>query len=468
MDFRDTTVEQLARAIRTGERAAEQLAEATMARIEQENPQYNAFVALVEHDQVLAAARAIDQRVAAGEDPGPLAGIPVGVKDLEDVAGLRTTFGSRLHAEQPPAAQDSIGVQRLRTAGALIVGKTNTAEFGCKGSTDNLLFGPTRNPWNTAYCAGGSSGGSAAALAAGLVPLATGSDGGGSIRIPASACGLSGFKPATGRVPGGDAAPPVARTLESRGPMARTIRDTVLALDVMRGDAATDIFALPGDHQDWLQAWTAGGAPRRVLWAPTLGYAYGDDNVRAVCEAALERLRAVGIQVIEHDAIIAEHPLPHWWAMWTAGLACTLGEHVDSERFQLMEPVLQHMVKAGLQVSGTDYARALDACHNFNYQLEQAFAKAPLLLTPTCAGRVPKSCAAGTINGEETHDWIQMTFGFNMSRNPAASIHAGLNADGLPVGLQVIGRQRHDLATLIGAGAIEQILGGPGRPELAS
>src|SRR5699024_1329478 len=168
----------------------------------------------------------IDQRVAHGDDPGPLAGIPVAVKDLEDVAGLPTTFGSVLFADAAPARQDSIGVQRLRAAGAIVVGKTNTPAFGCKGTTDNPLFGPTRNPWHPAYSPGGSSGGSAAALAAGLVPLATGSDGGGSVRIPAACCGLSGFKPSTGRVPTGDATPPLGRTLTVRAPMARSIGDT--------------------------------------------------------------------------------------------------------------------------------------------------------------------------------------------------------------------------------------------------
>lgn len=465
MDFRDITVEQLAREIRTGTRSAEQVAHDTLARIAQYNARLNAFVALVDTDAILESARAIDGCVAGGNDPGPLAGVPVGVKDLEDVAGLRTTYGSKLFADSAPAQRDSIGVQRLRSAGAIIIGKTNTPEFGCKGTTDNRLFGPTLNPWDLAYSPGGSSGGSAAALAAGLIPLATGSDGGGSIRIPASACGLSGFKPSGGRIPSGDAAAPITRTLGVRAPMARSIRDTVLALDVMKGDATTDIFALPDDNKNWLTTWEAATPPDRIVWSPTLGFADIDDNILQICEAAIAKLRDAGLEITRRDQIIDEHPIQHWWAMWTAGLACNLGDRVDTDDFEQMDPALQYMIKTGLKFSGADYARALDTCHRHNYQLEQAFADAPIIITPTCAGRVPKSCENGIINGQETPGWVAMTFGLNMSRNPAATVHAGLNDDGLPVGLQIIGRQRHDIETLVAAGTIENILGGTARPD---
>ncbi|MGH8112770.1 MAG: amidase [Rhodanobacteraceae bacterium] len=464
MNFCDITVEQLAAEVRTGKRSAATLMQETLERINEHNPKVNALVAMVDDERLLAQAHAIDRRVARGEDPGPLAGIPTAVKDLENVAGLRTTFGSRLFADSPPASRDSIVVQRLRTAGAVIVGKTNTPEFGCKGTTDNLLFGATRNPWNLDYACGGSSGGSAAALAAGLVPLATGSDGGGSIRIPASACGFSGFKPSTGRIPSGDEAAPTGRTLSVRGVMARTLRDTVLALNVIKGDAETDIFALPDDHVDWLTAYSDGARPDRVIWSPTLGFAKLDDSVRQVCEAAIERLREAGLTVVERDRIITEDPLPYWWTLWTAGLACTLGKRVDTESAPRIDPALRHMVEVGSTVTGVEYARALDACHVFNYQLEQAFVTAPIILAPTCAGRVPRLGKGGLVNGREMENWVQLTFGLNLSRNPAASVYAGLNADGLPVGLQIIGRQRRDLETLIAAGAIERILGGPGRP----
>src|SRR5699024_3866977 len=383
MDFRDTTVEQLAREIRNGERRAEQLAADTLDRIDRHNAAINAFITMVEREQVLAAARAIDRRIARGANPGALAGVPVAVKDLEDVAGLPTTYGCKLFADATPAVRDSVGVRRLRAAGAVVVGKTNTPEFGYKGSTENPLFGATFNPWHTAYSPGGSSGGSAAALAAGLVPLATGSDGGGSIRIPASACGLSGFKPSNGRVPGGDAEPPVAGLLGVRGPMARSLRDTVLALDVMKGAAAGDIFALPDDGRSWLHTVTWASPAPDIIWAPMLGFATIDDEVLQVCEVAIERLQEAGFNVMRRQQVIDDHPMPHWGTMWTAGLARTLGDSVDSDDFEQLEPELQHMVQGGLKVTGTDYVRALDACHRHNQQLEQAFADAPIILTPT-------------------------------------------------------------------------------------
>ncbi len=463
MDFRDTTIDVLASAIRSGKRSAEQVMQGTLERIAEENPALNAFVLLVEPERVLAEARAIDAQIARGEDPGPLAGVPTGVKDLEDVEGLQTTYGSALYAGTPAAARDSIGVQRLRAAGALVVGKTNTPEFGCKGAADNRLFGATLNPWNLEYSPGGSSGGSASALAAGLVPLATGSDGGGSIRIPAAACGFSGFKASPGRVPLGGEAPPTTGVLGVRGPMARTMRDTVIALDAMKGDDPTDIFGLPDDDGPWLPSFDASTLPDRVIWAPTLGFAEIDADVLRVCEAAVEQLREAGVTVIERDRILDDHPMPYWWTMWTAGMARKLGDRADTDDWEKIDAPLRSMIQTGLKTTGADYARALDACHRHNYLLEQAFADAPFILTPTCAGRVPKSRADGIINGRSTAAWVEMTFGLNMTRNPAASVHAGLNSDGLPVGLQIIGRQRHDIATLGAAGFVERLLGGPGR-----
>ena len=219
MDFRDTTVEALAGLVRTREVSATELTQAALDRIDAVNPTINAFVS-VDPDLALADAARVDEDVAAGRDPGPLAGIPIGVKDLEDATGFVTTQGSLLRRDDAPAGADSPFVSRLRAAGCVVIGKTNTPELGAKGQTSNRLFGITRNPWDPARTSGGSSGGSAAALAAGLVPLATGSDGGGSIRIPASICGLTGMKPSLGRVPIGGGSPPGWADLSTRGPMA--------------------------------------------------------------------------------------------------------------------------------------------------------------------------------------------------------------------------------------------------------
>lgn len=455
---------QLAVDLRAGRISAEGLLTGTLARIAELEPRVNAFAELRDSEAVLAEARSLDARLSRGEDPGPLAGMPLAVKDLEDVAGLRTTFGSPLFGDVPPAAADSIEVARLRAAGAIVVGKTNTPEFGCKGATDNALFGATHNPWNLAYSPGGSSGGSSAALAAGLVPLATGSDGGGSIRIPAALCGHSGFKASQGRVPMGGA--PTTGLLAVRGPMTLRLADTVRALDVVRGDHPADIFGLPDSREPWAPTFEQRRLPEQVLWCPTLGYAEIDSEVAAVCEAAVDSLRAAGVRVIELDSVFAEHPLGHWWTLWTALLARKLGGMREDPRWEQVDPALKGMVATGLKVSGVDFALAIDACHHYNDQLEQAFASAPYLLSPTCAGRAPKTGEGGIINGKPTAAWVEMTFGFNMTRNPAASVHAGLDTAGLPVGLQIVGRQRDDLGVLCAAGAIEDLLGGPGRAPI--
>ena len=464
MDFRDRRMGDLALDLRAGRLSAESLLASTLNRIEELEPKLNAFVNLRDPEAVLAEARSIDARLARGDDPGPLAGMPLAVKDLEDVAGLRTTFGSALFDDAAPAAADSIEVARLRAAGAIVVGKTNTPEFGCKGATDNALFGATHNPWNLAYSPGGSSGGSSAALAAGLVPLATGSDGGGSIRIPAALCGHSGFKPSQGRVPMGGA--PTTGLLAVRGPMTLALADTVRALDVVRGDHPADIFGLPDSLEPWMPVFEARQLPKKVLWCPTLGYAEVDAEVARICGAAVDGLRAAGVEVIEVESVFAEHPLGNWWTLWTALLARKLGGLRDDPRWEKVDPALKSMVATGLKVSGVDFALAIDACHHYNDQLEQAFASAPYLLSPTCAGRAPRSGEGGTINGKPTAAWVEMTFGFNMTRNPAASVHAGVDQAGLPVGLQIVGRQRDDLGVLCAAGAIEDLLGGPGRAPI--
>lgn len=466
MDFRDITIADLTRRVRTGEFRAENVARDTLNRIHSYNPKLNAFVALRDSEQILADARAIDKCVSRGSDPGALAGVPTAVKDIEDVAGLPTTFGSKLFADRPPAARDSIGVQRLRAAGAVIIGKTNTSEFAYNDTTNNPLFGRTTNPWNPAYSCGGSSGGSAVALAAGLVPLALGSDGGGSLRIPASACGFSGYKPSTGLVPFGDAEPPLCGTLIVRGPMARSVRDTVAALNIMKGAVSSDIFSLPDDGENWTASWPRVNPPKIMIWSPTLGFAEVDGNVREICESAVQRLREAGIKIVQRDRITESNPLKDWVTMWSAGLANKLGDYIRKGEFKDIDPALQELIKSGLRVTGTEYMRALDACHSYNWQLEAAFTQAPIILTPTCAGQVPKSGHGGMINGRETRSWSQLTQLVNMTRNPAASVYAGVNEDGLPVGLQVIGRQRCDLETLAAAESIERIMGGPGRANI--
>jgi aspartyl-tRNA(Asn)/glutamyl-tRNA(Gln) amidotransferase subunit A len=301
MDFRQTNIVELVRQIRGRDISAVEVTSAALENIEKVDGQLNSFCS-VNPERALAEASAVDSALARGEHL-PLAGVPIGVKDLEDAAGYVTTFGSDLHTGDPEADQDSELVRRLKAAGCVVVGKTNTPEFGHRGKTDNVPFGITRNPWNLDHTPGGSSGGSAAALASGIVPLATGSDGGGSIRIPSALCGLSGIKTSQGRIPNGGKLPPGSGLLTVKGPMARTTLETALALDLTVGDLATDLFAQVDKADGWLEGVQRSSLPDSIVWSPTMGFATVDKEIMAHSEVAISKLAAAGVTIIENDDI---------------------------------------------------------------------------------------------------------------------------------------------------------------------
>ena len=458
MDFRTTTIDQIAADVSAKRVSAREVVQAALDRIDAVNPQVNAFVA-VEPQAALAEAAAVDERIASGEDVGPLAGIPIGVKDLEDAKGFRTTQGSAVYAGSPPATVDSALVERLRAAGCVVVGKTNTPELGYKGDTTNPVFGSTYNPWNLERSAGGSSGGSGAALAAGMVPLCTGSDGGGSIRIPSAVNGLSGMKPSLGRVPSGGPHPPGWADLSTKGPMARTIREVTLALDVVIGPEPTDLRSLPMPDASWTRSLEELGAPRKVGWAPTLGYATVDSEIASICQAAVDRLAALGTEIVDVDPVFDHDPGAEFMVLAMAGNERALGHLRGTEQWDLVDPTHAFLMDAfGQKVSGVDYLAAVDACHAQNVRLVEIFHRVPLLLTPTLAGQTGLAGADGTINGEATPTWVGFTYPFNMTRSPAGTVCAGFTADGMPVGLQVVGPQHADVVVLRALALIEDAL----------
>jgi len=457
MDFRRHTVADLAGQVRAGQVSARELVTAALEEIEVRNPIINAFVA-VDADAALAAADDLDRRRIGGEDPGPLAGIPIGVKDLEDAAGFETTHGSLVYTTGAPAPADSVLVSRLKAAGCIVVGKTNTPELGYKGQTDNRRFGVTRNPWKRACTPGGSSGGSAAAIASGMVPLATGSDGGGSIRIPSSLCGLSGFKPSLGRVPSGGAHAPDWHHLSTRGPMARTTADVVTALDAVIGPDPTDLRSLPMPEPSWLGALDKARPPVKVAWAPTLGYALVDRDVQRVCEDAIGALAAMGVEIVELDRVFDEDPVMPWLTMTSAYCARTLAPWRGTEAWASLDPGLVAQVEWAAGLTAVDLVRAEDQCHELNLRLVEVFRDVRLLLTPTVAGITPECGENGTINGKPDLNWVRFTYPFNLTRSPAGTVCAGFTAAGLPVGLQLIGPQHGDLVVLRTMAALEQAL----------
>jgi Asp-tRNA(Asn)/Glu-tRNA(Gln) amidotransferase A subunit family amidase len=454
MDFRRETLPAMAAGVRTGERSAEELVGHALARIDALDDRVNAFVALDEAG-ALAAARAIDRAVAAGERVGPLAGIPIGVKDLEDAAGFPTTRGSAAFAGQAPASADSLLVDRLRAAGCVVVGKTNTPELGWKPDTDNVTLGATRNPWDLERSPGGSSGGSAAAIAAGMVPLATGSDGGGSLRIPSSLCGLSCLKPSLGRVPSGGGHAPDWHHLSTRGLLARTVDDLVQALDIVIGPDPTDLRSLPMPEASWTAALENAHVPFAVAWSPTLGYAPLDDEVRAVCERAVRTMEELGAKVIDVDEVFAEDPIEPWLTLTSAYNLRTLESLVGTEVWERVDPGLAATVEWARGLSALDMVKAEDACHLLNLRLVQLFHEVRLLVTPTVAAPAPLSGQPGIINGTPDLNWVRFTYPFNLTRSPAATVCAGFTESGMPVGLQLVGPQHGDLVVSRAAAALE-------------
>jgi aspartyl-tRNA(Asn)/glutamyl-tRNA(Gln) amidotransferase subunit A len=457
-DFRTVTVQELARRVRDHELSASEVTTAALARIDEVNPQLNAFVA-IDADAAHAQAAVIDARLAAGKEVGHLAGIPIGVKDLEDAKGFVTTRGSLVTGGSGPAAEDSTEVARLRAAGCVVIGKTNTPEAGWIGDTFNPVFGATLNPWNTERSPGGSSGGSSAAIAAGMVPLATGSDGGGSIRIPSALTGMSGHKPSQGRVPSGPA-PMGASDLSTVGPMARRIRDVALALDVVAGPAPGDLRSLDPPVRSYREALAEPHAPRRVLWAPSIEGQAPDDEIHTVCRAAVDRIQDAGVEVVEVGPVLDDLMGP-FALLFYGGMVPTFREAMnDPEQFAKITPGLQEILTFANELLTPDAVEeARKKAQSLSIGLAATMAGFDALLSPTVAGHTPVSERSGTINGEESTAWVSCTYGFNVTRRPAGTTNAGFTADGMPVGLQIVGHQNDDLGTLMTTAWIEDLLG---------
>jgi aspartyl-tRNA(Asn)/glutamyl-tRNA(Gln) amidotransferase subunit A len=286
-------------------------------------------------------------------------------------------------------------------------------------------------------------------VAAGLVPLATGSDGGGSIRIPSAICGLSGLKPSLGRVPAGGDEPPGWPGLSTKGPMARRIRDVALALDAVVGPEPTDLSSLPLPDASWTRSLAGLNPPRKVGWSPSLGYARADAEVLAICEAAVRRLEDLGTEVVLVDTVWPDDPVRDWLTLTGAFLLRSVGHTYGTEAWGQLDPGLAALLEwVRSKVTPVDVVQALDACHRHNLALVDLFHEVPLLLTPTVAGQTPRIGEPGTIDGEPDVNWVRYTYPFNMTRSPAGTVCAGFTADGMPVGLQAIGPQHGDVVVL--------------------
>lgn len=426
---------------------------AILARLERLNPTLNAYCTVTAEAAMHAATLAAAAR--RGSRLGPLHGVPISIKDLIPTKGIRTTRGSRLFANNLPE-EDAPVVERVKRAGAIILGKTNTPEFGWKGSTDNLLFGPTRNPWNLSRTAGGSSGGATAAVAAGLGPLAVGSDGGGSIRIPSSFTGIFGLKPSFGRVPYYPPSP--IGILSHVGPMTRTVADAALLLDVIAGPDDRDRFTLPPAGISYLEVARAGAREgearglggRRLAWSPDLGYAPVEPEVVEIAAAAARRLADLGCALEAEDPGFAD-PAEALATLFYAGEGAFLRTMREGWR-DLADPGLVAATDEMAGLTAHQYVQATFVANAVWEVMRRFLTRYDALLTPTVAvPAFPLGMEGPTeVAGKPVKrlGWTPFSFPFNLTGQPAATIPAGVTRDGLPVGLQIVGR-RHDDATVL-------------------
>ena len=440
-----------------------EVTQAVLERMERLEPTLHAYCTPTP-ELAMETARRVEAVIAGGQQVGPLAGVPVAVKDLICTRGIRTVSGSRAYEDFVPD-EDDVVVERLKAADAVILGKTNVPEFGYSGVGHNLVFPATRNPWNTELTPGGSSAGSGAAVAAGMGPLALGSDGGGSIRIPSSFCGLYGLKASMGRVPlhpgtKDERHPGVSswESLEHIGPMTRTVADSALLMSVIAGPDPRDRFSVPAGDVDWTRCTEGGIRGLRVAYSADWGYAAVDPRVRAVVDDAVETFeRDLGCTVERVDPSWP-HPYEAFWAI-VANESDLRGLRAMVERIGAdnMTPHVVDFIRTEWTAEQfTDALMVRKAVQNEMWRLMQDH---DLLLTPTLA--VPPFEVGiqgpGVIDGRsvEPFEWLHFTYPLNFTGQPAASVPAGWTDDGLPVGLQVIGRHLDDSTVLRASAALE-------------
>jgi amidase len=456
----ESTAREMAAAVRARQVSARELLEMHLARIEERNPELNAIVSL-DVDRATKGAWAADEHLARGGVPGPLHGLPFAVKDTHAVAGWRTTYGSPLFADHVPDTDDLIA-ERVRRAGVVLIGKTNVPEFAAGSHTFNTVFGTTRNPVDPSRSAGGSSGGAAAALAAGMVPLADGSDMGGSLRNPASFCGVVGLRPSLGRVPEWPQ-PNLWETTSVGGPMARNVNDLALLLSVLAGPDRRSPHALGDPGTDFAPPVTGTLRGLRVAWSLDLGGSFEVDNdvARVIEEAgrlmARNGARTFGAWPVLEHADETFRTLRAWH--FQARFGALLREHPDAFRKSLADNI-----RAGESLTGADVAEAYERRTELAHTMRTFFTDYDVLVMPV--SQVPPFPAdqefPHDINGKplETYlDWMRSAYFITVTGCPAISVPAGTTPDGLPVGVQIVAPHGADRRLLGFAAAFEAARG---------
>ena len=458
----------LAGRIRRREVSVREVMATFLAQIQRVNPVVNAIPTLLP-ERAQAGAEAADRALAAGEAVGPLHGLPIAIKDLVLTRGIRTTFGSPIYADHVPDT-DEILVKRLRAAGAIVIGKTNTPEFGAGSQTFNTVFGKTRNPYDLERTCGGSSGGAATALACGMLPIADGSDLGGSLRNPGSFCNVVGFRPSPGRVPHWPSED-LWEPLSVQGPMGRSVADTALLLSVLAGPDSRVPIAIDEPGERFRAPLERDFSGTRVAWSPDLGRYEVEPEVVEVCERSLSTLSALGctVEPAHPDLSDADEIFQVLRAWKTAA-----GREADyrAHRDRLKDTVIWN-IERGLPLTGLEIAGAIAKRSALHQRVWEFFETYDYLVLPAVQVLpfpidVPW---VREINGKamETYiDWMGLCYAITVTGLPAISVPGGFSRGGLPVGLQIVGRHHHDFAVLQLAHAFEQATGhGQRRPEIA-
>jgi amidase len=443
--------------IRDKEVSASEVMTAFLSQIEQVNPKVNAVCSFIGEEAALNAAKKADEKLAKGESVGPLHGLPHAVKDLALTDGIRTTFGSRIYKDFI-AGEDALFVERLKQGGALIIGKTNTPEFGAGSQTFNEVFGATRNPYDLSKTCGGSSGGAAVALACGMAPLADGSDLGGSLRNPASFCNVVGFRPSPGRVP----SHPVMlawNTLAVEGPMARTVQDVALLLSVMAGPDERSPISINEPGSTFSRPLQRDFKGARIAWSHDLGRYPVQPVVNEVCDRARSVFAALGCQVDDgqpdlNDADEIFQTLRAW------AFAQTRGDDFIKHRSLMKDTVIWN-IEQGLKLSGVDVARAEAKRTQLYHRVREFMERYEFLILPVSqVAPFPVDIDwVREINGFKMGsyiDWMATCYAITLTGLPAISVPCGFTSDGLPIGLQIVGRHQRDFDVLQLAFAFEQ------------
>ena len=436
-----------------------ELTELYFSRIDRLDSQLNAFL-LLTHDEAMETAKAAEEAVIRGDELGALHGLPIPIKDTQMTKGIRTTLGSLVFKDRIPE-RDAAVVERVREAGAIILGKTNVPEFGMVGTCENLLGNPGRNPWNTDHTPGGSSGGAAVAVAAYLCPLATGSDGGGSLRIPANFCGIYAIKPTQGRVSGytGQEGPPMPNIFGQNGPLSRTVRDSALLLQTLAGYDPRDPTSLRETPPDFVAALDKEIAGLRIAWSPDFGFAEVDPEVLDVTSTAAQVFEELGCHVEDSD-LVMDPPYDTFGPIIAADSYANHGTYLETHADQLTAVAL-FLLERGAKVTAAEYARTLGRIDLLKARMTDLFEEYDLLLSPTAYfPAFPYSKFPGKWSPERAYPdqyWNgAFTLPINVIGHPAATVPAGFSSDGLPIGLHIVGRKGGEETVLAASAAFER------------